>query len=252
MAWVVLVSQAVGLVAVLVVLAVAEPPLPHLSRLLAPLVAGVAGLAGLVAFYRALAIGTMSIVAPIAAAGMGLPVAVGILEGERPGALRLLGMAATLVGVVLASRERDDSGSRSQAQKASVALALLAALGFGAFALGLRSGARADVVWTLVAARCGCLVPLTLGVLVARRGGGLPGVKRLAPVALIGLLDVSANALYAIATRHGLLSVVSVGASLYPLVTVLLARALLGERVRRSQEVGVIAALGGVVLIAAG
>ena len=118
----------------------------------------------------------------------------------------------------------------------SVALALVAALGFGTFALGLRSSARADVLWALVAARCGCLLPLLA--LLAARARAMPRAAALGPVVFIGLLDVSANGLYALATRHGLLSVVAVASSLYPLVTVTLARALLGERVRVSQEPG--------------
>ncbi len=246
-----LLSQAVGLAAVVLALALRGAGAPELSRLLPAVAAGVAGLVGLVAFYRALAIGTMSIVAPIAAGGMGLPVAVGILGGDRLGVVRWVGMAAAVAGVVLVSRERHEGKAPPAAARQSVLLALVAALGFGAFALGLRSGARADVLWALAAARCGCLVPLAV-VLGLRVGGRMPRLSTLAPVAVIGVLDVSANGLYALATRHGLLSVVGVGSSLYPLVTVLLARLLLRERVQRSQELGIAVVLVGVAAIAAG
>ncbi len=247
----VLLSQACGLAAVVLLLALRGAGPPSLHRLWPALGAGAVGLVGLGAFYRALAVGTMSIVAPIAASGMALPVLVGLAGGEHPGPVRLLGMLATAVGVVLASREpaRPDRPA-ARAARRSVGLALVAALGFGVFALGLRSSARADVGWALLAARLACLVPLA--VVLGRRRPGRPSGRGLGAVALVGLLDVSANGLYALATRHGLLSVVAVGSSLYPLVTVLLARRLLGERVRRSQEAGVVAALAGVALIAAG
>jgi drug/metabolite transporter (DMT)-like permease len=127
----------------------------------------------------------------------------------------------------------------------------LAAGGFGCYFVGVQSSARADPMWALLASRVAA-VALLLAV-VAVRGGiavGRPG--RLWPLAVMGVLDVSATGLYAVATRHGLLSVVSVAASLYPLATVLLARVVLGERVRRVQELGIAAALAGVALMAAG
>ena len=252
--WVVLLSQAFGLALVLIVLAGRGTGAPALHHLLPALAAGVAGLLGLAAFYRGLAVGTMSIVAPIAAAGMVLPVVVGIAGGDQPGPIRLVGMVITVAGVIVASREGAPPGAARRAARTSIILALVAALGFGAFALGLRASARADVVWALLAARVGCLLPLAAVLALGVRIGApqRPRLLHLGPIAVIGLLDVSANGLFALATRHGLLSVVAVGSSLYPLVTVLLARGLLGERVRRSQEAGVLAALGGVVLIAAG
>jgi drug/metabolite transporter (DMT)-like permease len=261
-AWVVLLSQAAGLCAVVVLLAVRGVGPPPVDKLWPGLLAGFLGLVGLGAFYRALAVGTMSIVAPIAGAGMVLPALVGIAQGDHPGPVRLLGMLVTIAGVVIASREAEDPTAppRHHAARTAVPLALLAALGFGTFALGLRSSARADVDWALFAARLACLAPLAVLLPFAgrsSRGGRIrlperPRVTQLSPVVLVGLLDVSANGLYALATRHGLLSVVAVGSSLYPLITVLLARAVLGERIRRSQEAGVAAAVTGVVLIGAG
>jgi drug/metabolite transporter (DMT)-like permease len=132
-----------------------------------------------------------------------------------------------------------------------VALALLAAAGFGCYFVGVQSSARADPMWALLASR---VAGVALLLVVAAVQGGIavtqPG--RLWPLAVMGVLDVSATGLYAVATRHGLLSVVSVAASLYPLATVVLARVVLGERVRRVQELGIAAALAGVVLMAAG
>jgi drug/metabolite transporter (DMT)-like permease len=248
---VMLVTQAVGLVGLGALLAVRGVPAPALHRLAPAFGAGVAGLIALTSFYRGLAIGTMSIVAPISATGVAVPVLVGIAGGERPAALQIVGIIAAGVGVVLASREAGPGVVATPQARASLGLALVAALGFGLFFVGLRSGARADAWWAAFTARSASTLLLcvaALGAPSARRGG----IRELPPLVLIGVLDVGANLLFALASRHGLLSVVSVLASLYPLATVLLARAILGERVRRVQEVGIVAALVGVLLIAAG
>jgi drug/metabolite transporter (DMT)-like permease len=247
---VLLVSQAVGLVGVGVLLAARGKGPPELVHMLPAAGAGLGGIIGLTAFYRALAIGTMSIVAPISATGVAVPVVVGIAGGDRPAALQLAGILAAAIGVVLASREADSPGADDAANASTVALALIAALGFGSFFVGLRVSARHDVLWSLLASRGTGVVALSVA--AAIRPPGLPGPRSIVPLVVIGILDLSANGLYALATRHGLLSVVAVAASLYPLATVLLARAMLGERVRRVQELGIAAALAGVVLIAAG
>ena len=249
---VMLISQGIGFAAVILVVVLRGQGPPETGRMLAAAAGGLAGVAGLTAFYRALAIGTMSIVAPIAATGVCVPVIVGIAEGERPGAIRLLGMLAAILGIVLASREPGEGPAFGSGHaRSSVFLALLAALGFGGMAVGLRTGARSDVLWTLFAARAAGVTALVVA-FVALRPPPAGRAINLTPLLAMGLLDISANGLYALATRHGLLSIVSVAASLYPLVTVVLARSILGERVQRIQELGIVAALAGVVLIAAG
>jgi drug/metabolite transporter (DMT)-like permease len=250
---VILVGEVVGLPLLAVAIAAAGDAPPRLARLIPAAVAGTAGVIGLAAFYRGLAIGKMSIVAPIAATGVCVPVIVGIANGERPTALQLAGIFAATGGVVLASRERAEGHDSTSARTArvSVVLALIAALGFGAYAVGLRSSARADVLWAVFASRVPGVALLTLAYLI-RRPAQRMGRTGAATLVLMGLLDVSANGLYALAFRHGLLSIVAVAASLYPLVTVILARTVLRERVHRVQEVGVAAALAGVVMIAAG
>jgi drug/metabolite transporter (DMT)-like permease len=213
--------------------------------------AGLAGMAALSAFYRALAIGTMSIVAPISATGVCVPVIVGIADGERPKAVQLAGILAAVIGVVLASREQEPEPQARRVTRASIGLALVAAAGFGAFLVGLRASAKSSVLWAVFASR-GAGIAALAGAATALPSPGLRARSGVLPLALVGLLDLGANGLYAVATRHGLLSIVAVAASLYPLGTVLLARAVLRERVARVQEVGVIAALVGVALIAAG
>jgi drug/metabolite transporter (DMT)-like permease len=245
-----LLSQAVGLVCLIVVVVARGSAPPHLVRLLPAAAAGIGGVAALTAFYRALAIGTMSIVAPISATGASVPVIVGIASGDHPAALQLVGILAAIAGVVLSSRDQS-AGSQRQVARASVGLALLAALLFGVYFVGMRSAARADVLWALLVARAAGVIGLLLAVTVSRRAVGA-GRVALGTLAAIGLLDLGANGLYAIASRHGALSEVGVAASLYPVATVLLARAVLGERVRRVQEAGIVTAIAGVVLIAAG
>jgi drug/metabolite transporter (DMT)-like permease len=249
---VMLTSQAVSLVVLGVILAIVGEAPPPLVKLWPAMAAGVGGIAALTAFYRALSIGTMSIVAPIASTGVVVPVVVGIAQGEHPAVLQLAGIGAAVIGVVLASREEDAGAvGTGSAARTSVLLALVAAAGFGSFFVALRTSARASLIWALVVAR-GVDVAVLLVAAALLRPALVRERRALTALCAVGLLDLAANGLYAIATRHGLLSVVSVASSLYPIATVVLARLLLGERVRRIQEVGIVAALTGVVLIAAG
>ncbi len=209
--------------------------------------AGVAGLIGLVAFYSALASGTMGVVAPLAALGVVVPLAVGLAAGERPSVLQLVGAGLGVVGGVLASGPELASG----ASRRPVALALLAGFSFGLTLVFLARGSEDSPLLTLVGMRATSVTVLLVVALVAR---GLGGVRRgdLPLLGLIGMLDGGANLTYAIATTAGLLSLVSVLASLYPAVTVVLARVLHHERMTRVQDAGVLAAIVGVVLVAAG
>jgi drug/metabolite transporter (DMT)-like permease len=248
---VMLITQWVGLIGLLVLLGLRGTGPPEIAKLVPAALAGTAGLAALAAFYRGLAIGTMSIVAPIAATGVAVPVIVGVAGGDRPGGLQVAGLVAATIGVVLASREGDASSASAARKRLSIGLALIAALGFGSFFVGLRISARTDVLWALLAARatgCACLL-----LLAARSRVRVTGLGVSLPLLMLaGLLDLSANATYALATRHGLLSVVAVASSLYPLATVALARLVLKERVRRVQEFGIVMAVLGVILLAAG
>lgn len=216
---------------------------------------GVVGPVALTAFYTALATGTMGVVAPIAATGVVIPVGAGLLLGERPHPLQLVGICAAVVGVVLASRSAGGSGAPTRVDRRSVLLAVVAAAGFGAVLLLIARGSETSVGTTLVAQR-GTNVALLAGVaLVARLRGRLrlsPAAADLPAMALVGLGDAGANGLYGLASTRGLTSVVAVLASLYPVVTALLARQLLGERLGRGQAAGVATALAGVVLMAGG
>jgi drug/metabolite transporter (DMT)-like permease len=213
------------------------------------LLAGVGGGAGLAAFYRALSLGTMSVVSPIAACGAVVPFGISLATGERPAGVAVVGAAAALAGAVLASVEEHRSASRERGR--AVLLAVLAAVALGLFVYFLGLGSRhGDALSTLFGARVGSLALLLTAALVTRARLRVPRAWLL-PVAAVGLADVTANALFAVASSHGLLAIVSVLGSLYPVVTVVLAHALLGERLTRTQRLGVAVALGGVAAIAA-
>lgn len=242
-------SQAVGLVAVLGVAVVAgeldAPP----GYLVWGIAGGLTGMAALVAFYAALASGTMGVVAPVAATGVVVPVAVGLARGESPGTWQGPGIALAVVGVVLASgpEARPGSGGGSR----PLVLAGLAALGFGLVLVLIAEGGRTSAAMTLVTMRTTSVVAL-LAVAVAVRSRGGIARSDLGLLAVIGIGDAAANGSFALASQSGLVSVTSVLASLYPAVTVLLARVVHAERMRPVQNVGVVGALVGVVLIAAG
>ncbi len=240
-------QQALGVPLVAaVLLATGEGP-PRGEAVGLSLAAGLAGVVALGSLYRALAVGTMSVVAPIGATGAALPVAVGVATGEVPSAVQGAGLALAGAGVVLAARE----GAGAPASRSAVGLALLAALGFGSFYLLSDPAADESVPWLLLLARLAS-VPVIALVVAGGSGWVAPGRAGWRAIALVGVLDLSATALYAVAQTEGLLAIVPVVASLYPVATVLLARAVLGERLARLQAAGVALAFAGVGLIAVG
>lgn len=241
-------------------LALATGGLDHDRGYLLPAVAaGLVGLVALAAFFRALSVGTMGVVAPIAALGVVIPVGVGLARGESPTAWQLVGLAVAIVGVVLASGPELSGG----AGRAPLLLAAVAAAGFGAVIALVAAGSRGpggSVLMTLLTMRLTAVLVLT-GLLVARvvlaRGGAGTweiGVRRadLPLLAAVGIGDVAANATFAVASQTGLVSVTAALASLYPVGTALLAYRVHGERLRRVQVAGVAAAIVGAGLLAAG
>jgi drug/metabolite transporter (DMT)-like permease len=147
-------------------------------------------------------------------------------------------------------RFHHDDAEQTAAGRTAVWLALAAALGFGSYFVFSDVAADSSVPWLLVFSRT-LVVPVLIAVALVRRAP-VPGRSSLLVLALAGLLDVSATGLYGLANTKGALSVVSVLGALYPVATVLLARVMLGERIRRIQQAGVAAAMVGVALIATG
>ena len=249
---VLLLVEGTGLAIVLLLVAGSGEALPSGEAILFSLAAGVSGVSALGLFYSALAMGTMSIVAPISASGAALPVIVGLASGDTLSVLAATGLAVTMLGVVLASLEatHEEERAHTRASRRSIGLALAAALGFGGYFALSDSAADESVLWLLVFVRV-VGVPVLL-LLLLTGGAALPSGRDRRLVAGAGVLDVSATGMYGVAQTLGSLSVVSVVGSLYPVTTVLLARGVLGERLRRIQAVGVVLALLGVALIAAG
>jgi len=239
------ISQAAGLAGILVVASFAGGGFLGDTAIPAAVAAGLAGALGLACLYRGMAIGAIGVVAPISASAAVLPVTVGLARGERPGAVQLSGVALALVGVVFVAREPN----ATRALAAGVPLALVAAIGFGSYFVFMDRASADDPYWAVVVARASSST-LALAVAAARSSLRVPA--RDVPVLVaIGLFDVAANLALALALNEGFISLVSVLASLYPVVTILLAVAMLRERPARSQAVGGAVALAGVGLISA-
>ena len=247
-----MVSQVTALVPLVIYVLISGDAAPSGTAVAWAALAGITGATGLSAFYRGLAVGTMSIVAPISATGAVVPVLVGLADGERPGVIQVAGIVLALAGVILASREPAREGAGPTNRRLALMLAVLAALGLGGAFVGLeRASDAAGVPWAMLSMRT-----IQVGLLLAAALVLRPQLPRsgdaLRVLIGLGLVDVAANTLYALSTTHGLLSIVAVLSALYPAVTVLLARTVLHERVSRSQEAGVLVILAGVVAISAG
>ncbi|HWM12660.1 MAG TPA: DMT family transporter [Solirubrobacteraceae bacterium] len=245
--WVLLVSQGTGLVLVLVAALASGAALPSGNAALLAAGAGVAELIGFAAFYRALAVGSMSIVAPVSATAAIVPILVGVAAGDVPMPIQAVGMALALAGAAIASLEPGRADGKRRAA-AGVGLALVAALGFGGFFVGMDLAADEGALWAVTINRFAAVGVVVALVLATRRPCPLDRGTFPSLVA-VGALDVAANTMFAVALTLGMAAVVSVLGSLYPLATVILARAILHEHVTVSQRTGVLAALAGVGLV---
>lgn len=220
--------------------------------------AGMAGAVGLTVFYRALAGGAMTVVAPVTAVcAAAVPVVAGLAAGDVVGVPALAGVALALPAVGLVAAER--GGGRARLGPGPLLAALVAGLAFGAFFVLLHRASPGSGLWPVVVARAAsaALVGVALAVLRLRRGGAAAVPYRLAGatlalVAATGIADMTANVLYLLAVRQGQLSVVGLLSSLYPVSTVILATALLRERLSRVQLAGVGGCAVAVTLIAWG
>jgi drug/metabolite transporter (DMT)-like permease len=248
-----LLSQAAGFLLMLVVVPAAWPGPPNAREVGFGLGAGLVGSIGLLALYRGMAIGAIGVVAPIAATGASIPVAVGLASGDRPSAAQLVGVAAAFVGVVLAAREPGAAEAVGRSRLATgVGLALVAAASGGIFLTFLDQATdHGDALWAAFFAKVGDLVAYAAAAAVIAPPLAV-GRRDFGVLSLVGLLDTLGIVLFALATTKGLVSLVAVVASLYPVSTIVLARVVLGERIGLVQRAGAAAALGGAALIAAG
>jgi drug/metabolite transporter (DMT)-like permease len=227
---VLLLAQIAGVACIGLVVLVAWNAPPDASIAWAGL-AALFGTIGLASFFRGMAVGAITIVAPIAAVGAVVPVVFGIATGDEVSGAQVAGFVLALAGVALASVERGQAGSARMA--AGVPWALAAVVGFGGYYIPMREASEDDFLWAALTFRCSVAVLVLVAWLVL-------------------LADTTGNTLFAAASSLGEISVVSVLATLYPVTTVALAAVVLSERLNRLQLAGVAAALGGVVLISAG
>ena len=244
-------SQPAGLVLIAVLTAARGESPPDRAHLLYAAAAGAASVVGLTALYQGLAVGLMSVVAPITATGAAIPVIVGIARGEDPSWLQGIGLPIALLGVVLASLVPRGTGSGGGRVAAGVGLALVGALGLGGFFVAFDEASEGSIWWAVLIQRV-TLVGLLVVPAIVMRDRLVPRRRDVWPIVAIGLCDVTALTMLAEATTRGLLSVVSVVSALYPIGTVLLAQLVLGERISLPQRLGVASACAGVGLVSAG
>ncbi len=244
------VIEIAGLVGCIVIVAIAQPALPSAGDMVGAVAAGAAGVIALGIFYRALAIGSMSIVAPISATGAVIPVVVGIAGGDTLTMLIGIGLAVTFAGILLASWEAEEEVKAKAVSRESIGLALLAAVGFGLFFTLFKPAAEHSVLWASLSVRLVAVLLVGAAMLATRTppARGLDGRKLCA----VGLLDLGATLLIGFASTKADLAVVAVIGSLYPVFTVILARGVLGERMRAIQIVGIVCALAGVAMVSLG
>jgi drug/metabolite transporter (DMT)-like permease len=247
---VLLVSQSFGLgAAILLVVALRdEAPDAHVFVLSA--IAGVVGVGALWLLFRGLATGRMSVVAPLSAVGGGvLPVAWGLLHGEHPTALALVGVVLALIAVVIVGRGAEHDPVPSIPPTQELALGIGSGIGFGVVLILFSESATDSGMWPLLIARCAAVPMLAALAFALGRSVRVPGPD-LMPVAGAGLFDVGANAMVLLAVRRGLLSLVAPVAALYPATTVVLARIILHEKIGRQRVGGLALGLAGLALIA--
>jgi drug/metabolite transporter (DMT)-like permease len=244
---VVFVVELGGTIAALILALVTREPLPTPEGLLFAVTAGAAGVIGILSLYHGLAVGRMGVVAPVAAVlGASVPVVVGMATEGVPKPAVLLGMAFGIAAVVLVSRIPVPAGGRS-----GLGFGLLAGLGIAGFNIAIGQLPDGEVFWALAALRIVAFPVIIAIVVIGRQPWRVPR-PALWPAIGISLLDMGGNAFFIAATQAGALAIAVVVASLYPVVTVVLAIVILHERVTRSHAVGIGAAALAVALIASG
>ena len=216
--------------------------------------AGLFGAVGLLELYRALAIGPMSLVAPLTACGGAVPVIAAFATGDVPGPLTGAGLFVAFAGALIVSRPPDDDAAIPGMKRTALLHSLVAAMALGLGLTFLQQAAQAPGDATLGLSLAAALTTATVLVAISASRGALavPPLAFLPAVVGCGVLDVTANVLFAQASAEGQAATVAVLGSLYPLATVFLARAWLGERLSTIQGAGVLAAMAGVAAIAAG
>jgi drug/metabolite transporter (DMT)-like permease len=242
-----IVVDLIGVVVMVGVAVATGEPVPGPTTLGLALVAGFLAVAGILGLYTGLAVGRMGVVAPVTGViAATLPVVVGLATQGWPGSQVVGGILLALGAVVLVSRSADPGGRRS-----GIEYALLGGIGLGMFNIAVGAFPEHRVAWPLAVIKAGSLIPIALLVVLGRRPWRIP--RPVVPALLaVAALDLAGNALYILATQAGRLDVAATLSSLYPVTTVVLAVALLRERVTRGHLVGIVMAGLAISLIAGG
>jgi len=226
---------------------------PNSASLAWGALSGAVGMVGVVLFYQALSGGAMTVVAPVTAVtSAAIPVAVGLLSGERPGGVRLIGVLCALVAIALVSLAPGRPGSPTVVTGRLIGVAVAAGVGFALFFVFLAmagDAARGDAgMWPIGTAQ---LAALLLGglLLALTRADGWPRNRAVGWSLLAGPFDMTANAIFLVASQRGDLSLVAPLAALYPVTTVVLALLVDHERLRGVQVVGLVLALVALLLV---
>ena len=235
------VGQSAGLVVLLTFVLLSGVPVPPFSDFIWGGIAGIAGATGLLAFYKAMGSGYMTVVAPVSAVtATAVPVVIGLMTGERPGILALCGIPLALVAIALVS---DVLGpNHRKAPRSIVVMAFLAGATFGSLFVILAHTNDDGGLWPVVAMRF-TSIPYMAAVMFFMKRKPSEAKANLPFVLASGILDSVANALYLLAVREGLMSIVATINSFYPASTLLLATRLDKERIHRSQAVGLVLAV---------
>jgi drug/metabolite transporter (DMT)-like permease len=237
-------AHLVGLLSMLLMAWLTGEPIPPRADLLWGVFAGVSGAFGIAALYKALAVGRMGVIAPVASVVTGIfPVLFSIRTEGLPDRIQMLGFTLALVSIWLVARPDEFVDSQR-----GLGLAVFAGLMFGLFLVGGKQSGHHGVFWPLVAARSASTALMLVIVAFAPRDPQPLG-PALWPMVFSGLLDSAGNALFITATRHGRLDVSAILSSLYPASTVILARVLLKEKISPMQGAGIVGALAAVALI---
>ena len=238
-------AHSVGLVALLIGTLIIRPPLPEPGAILIALAAGIAGVVGLAALYRGMSLGSMGIVTSLSGAGsLAIPLLAGMLLGARITPMQLAGVVCAAGAAAAAS-----GASRDELGRHALLLAAAAAVGFGAWYVLVDLAARGgDPLWALVFSRAASAAIATAVALGRFERSRFP----VRIVIAAGLFDVGGNALYVVAREQMPIGLAAALTGLYPIVTMICARYLLGERLPRLGQLGVGLALLGIVLISAG
>jgi drug/metabolite transporter (DMT)-like permease len=247
---VIIAGQTVALVVSATVVLAHGSGAPGADEIGAGLLAGLGNAGGLALFYLAAASGPLSIITPIGATGAAVPVLIGLASGERLSLLGAAGIVLAMGGVVMAARTVGASDQEAADLRRTVLLSIASAACFGVFLWAIAPASESGVFWGVMLSRISLVASLVCGALLLRRALRVPAAD-VPKVALPGILLFTGTLMYAAATQEGLLSVVSVIATLFPVVTVTLAFLFLHERPSRTQWAGIAAALSGVVLLSA-